>query len=61
MNLQMMGEVGVLSEGLLTFFTLTRFLTRVNSQMLDQRRIQSKGLPTLLTFKGLFTSVDALV
>lgn len=51
----------MLSEGLLTLLTLIGFLARMDSQMLDQRGIESKGLPTLLTLEGLLTSVNALV
>ena len=61
MNLQMMGEVRVLTKGLLTLLTLVGFLPRMDSQVLGERRIESKGLPTVFALEGLFTSVNALV
>ena len=61
MNLQMMGEVRMLSKGLLAFLTLIGFLTRVDSQMLDKRRIKSKGLPTFSALEGLFNSMNSLM
>lgn len=51
----------MLTEGLLTLRTFVRLLARVDSLVLNERRVEPKGFPALLTIVGLLARVNALM
>lgn len=48
------------SEGLLTFFTLVRFLTSMDFLMLTKLIAATKGFPAILTFKRILLMMSPM-
>lgn len=59
MNSLMRHQVGAVMKGFPTLITLTRFLPRVNFQVLKMRWMSSESAPTSLTHVGLLPSVNS--
>ena len=57
----MQDETSTPTKGFPTHLTLVRFLTSVDTLMLNQGDFLIEGLPTLLTFKRFLPSVDPLM